>query len=205
MSLQSKSGKRRELTQASFDLLLAALSEDRTKAAEKYEHIRQALITFFAFRGMENPYDLADETFNRVAERLSAGASIFTHNPANYFFGVARNVWREALAQPAVLEVLDEQLPQGKSLTPDPHDLLMQSAERRETERRLACLDKCLGKLTPQERELIVEYYQETGGSKIENRQRLAERYGISLKTLRNRTTLLRARLADCVNACSGQ
>ncbi|HWQ32743.1 MAG TPA: hypothetical protein VNQ79_07805 [Blastocatellia bacterium] len=134
MSLQPKSGRQRELTQAFFDLLLAALSADRTQAAEKYEHIRQALITFFAFRGADSPSDLADETFNRVAERRSAGADIFACDPASHFFGVARNVWREALAQPVALEVLDEQLPPDKALTPDPHALLMRSAERSEIE-----------------------------------------------------------------------
>jgi RNA polymerase sigma factor (sigma-70 family) len=198
----SKSGKRRELTRESFDCLLTALAADRAEAAEKYQHIHQALIVFFAIRGASDPPDLADETINRVAGRLSQGAEIFTSDPASYFFGVARNVWREALAQPVRDLPLDEMNPADRRLTSDPDEMLAQAEQQREVERRIECLNQCLGKLPLKDRELIIGYYQGAGGAKIENRQALAERHGISPKTLRNKTTLLRARITDCVSNC---
>ncbi len=199
---RNKARKHRVLTQAAFDRLLAHLHEDRASAAEQYEHLRHALITFFAFRGAVDAGELADETINRVAGRLSEGAAVFTGEPASYFFGVARNVWREVLARPVMIESLDEVMPPRHSLTPDAHELLLEAERRAASEQRLACLEKCLQWLTPQERELIIEYYQGTGGEKIENRQALAARFGISLKTLRNKTTLLRNSIADGVRDC---
>lgn len=201
-TLSPKPRKRQGLTPESFEHLLNSLADDRDVAAEKYEQLRQALIAFFAFRGAAGAHELADETFNRVAGRLEEGAVIFARDPASYFFGVARNVWREDLARPDRTEQLDEHLPTVRALAPDPHSLLEEARQQREEERRLVCLRRCLDQMTPQERELIIEYYQGTGGAKIENRQLLADRFGISLKTLRNKTTLLRARLATSVAAC---
>ncbi len=59
------------LTPEAFDTLLACLDRDRDRAAEKYEEIRNALITFFEHRGCLSPEEYADETINRVARRIS--------------------------------------------------------------------------------------------------------------------------------------
>jgi DNA-directed RNA polymerase specialized sigma24 family protein len=66
----------------------------------------------------------------------------------------------------------------------------------------LTCLEHCLQKLPPPDRDLLLAYYQGTGSAKIENRQQLAARFGISLKTLRNKTSRLRSDLALCVRNC---
>ena len=42
-----KTKKHTQLTQEKFDQLLFALNPDRMAAAEMYEHLRWALITFF--------------------------------------------------------------------------------------------------------------------------------------------------------------
>src|ERR1700741_3849122 len=85
------------LTQASFDHLLSCLGPDPESAAGEYVRLWDALFTYFAVRGAEAPDLLTDETFDRAARRLSEGQSIFTARPANYFYGVARNVWLESL------------------------------------------------------------------------------------------------------------
>lgn len=77
------------LTREAFDKLLACLDRDRERAAEKYEEIRNALITFFEHRGCLSPQEYADETINRVARRLSEGKEIYANNAASYFYGVA--------------------------------------------------------------------------------------------------------------------
>lgn len=197
-----KSKKYRDLTQEAFDQLLLALHPDRTLAAEKYEHIRQALLTFFTFRGAPNAWELTDETINRVAWRLSEGAEIFIENPLGYFYGFARNVWREVAAQKITLESLDETPLSDKHRMPDPHEVLLQTEERHAFERRLYCLEQCLQKLSVGDRELMIEYYQGTGSIKLENRQELTVRFGITHKTLRNKTSTLRRVLAVCVRDC---
>ena len=66
-------------------------------------------------------------------------------------------------------------------------------------EQRLTHLNRCLEGLPVKDRDLLIEYYQEAGAGKIEHRQALATRFGISLKTLRNKTTLLRGKLTHCM------
>lgn len=197
-----RSKTRRELTPESFAQLLFALHPERAMAAERYEHVRQALLVFFTFRGAVDPPQLTDETINRVARRLAEGKEIFTENPLSYFYGVARNVWRETVAHPVTTQSLDDFLPPDKHHIPDPHELLTQAQEQRAFEQRLTCLERCLQTLPPKDRDLMLAYYQGTGSTKIENRQDLAAQYGISLKTLRNKTSRLRCELAVCVRNC---
>lgn len=189
------------LTSASFDSLLAQLGPDRESAARAYVELRRALFIFFAARGVASPDEMTDETINRVARRLSEGKLITTESPSNYFYGVARNVWRESLAKGNVLIPLSDGDPTGGAQA-TPYDLLIGTSERIETEIRHECLEKCLGRLDPEDRKLIVSYYQFSGGDKIENRKRLAERQGLSNNTLRQKVARLRSRLAECVTIC---
>src|SRR5262245_65972612 len=97
------------LTPASFDSLLAQLGPDRESAARAYLELRRALFIFFATRGAASPDEMADETINRVARRLSEGERITTENPSNYFYGVARNVWREKIGRASCRERVERQ------------------------------------------------------------------------------------------------
>src|SRR5262249_34418876 len=67
------------LTLASFDRLLAILGPDRESAAMAYIDLRLALFTYFAARGAACPDEMADETINRGARRLSEGARSEEH------------------------------------------------------------------------------------------------------------------------------
>jgi RNA polymerase sigma factor (sigma-70 family) len=189
------------LTPASFDSLLAQLGPDRESAARAYLEIRRALFIFFAARGATSPDEMTDETINRVARRLSEGELITTENPSNYFYGVARNVWRESLAKGNVLIPLSDE-GTAESAQATPYDLLLSVSERIETEIRHECLEQCLGQLDLEDRKLIVSYYQFSGGEKIENRKRLATQLGLPNNTLRQRVARLRSRLAECVIIC---
>jgi len=189
------------LTAASFESLLAHLGPDREIAGRAYIELRRALFMFFAARGVASPDEMTDETINRVARRLSEGKQITTESPANYFYGVARNVWRENLARGNVLIPLSEGDPAGGAQT-TPYDMLLGARERIETDIRHECLEKCLGQFDPEDRQLVVSYYQFSGGEKIENRKRLAAHLGLSNNTLRQKVARLRSRLAECVNIC---
>jgi RNA polymerase sigma factor (sigma-70 family) len=190
------------LTSTSFDNLLAHLGPDRESAARAYIELRRALFIFFATRGAVTPDEMTDETINRVARRLNEGKSITTESPANYFYGVARNVWRESLAKGNVLIPLSDEAPLGGVQAATPYDLMVDARERIETEIRHDCLEECLRRLDPEDRELVLSYYRFSGGEKIENRKKLATQLGLSSNTLRQKVARLRSKLTECINIC---
>lgn len=201
-SLSTKPKKESGLTQISLDHLLSRLGPDQESAAASYLELRRALFTYFAVQGAADPDQLIDETIDRTARRLSEGQTIFTEKPANYFYGVARNVWREHLAKAGSLSQLaDETLPQSVSVA-NPHELMVEAVERKADDKRLACLDKCLESFPAEDRELIVGYYSDNGGTKIENRKAMASRLGVSLDSLRHRLARLRVKLGSCIERC---
>lgn len=189
------------LTQKAFDQLLARLDRDRERAAERYEDLREMITTFFEFRGSLAPEEQADETLNRVARRITEGQEIMDRSIETYVYAVARNVWREHLAQPQRLIAVDD-------LTN--HQLGRQNSDERATpadaqevlERRLECLESCLQTLSPEHRALIMSYYQGEGKAKIQNRKRLADEMGMPINALRIRASRLRDRLQACVKHC---
>ncbi|HSB10163.1 MAG TPA: hypothetical protein VLM38_11810 [Blastocatellia bacterium] len=69
-------------------------------------------------------------------------------------------------------------------------------------EHRAECLKRCLEGHTPDNRELILQYYQGEKGAKIENRKKLSEKLKTPLNTLRMRALRLRERLQICVADC---
>jgi DNA-directed RNA polymerase specialized sigma24 family protein len=171
--------------------LLATLAEDRERAGELYLEIRRNLARFFEWRGCPFPEDHTDETFNRVAKRISEGEAIL--NPMSYCLGVARMLLLEiskdlakkhqALAEVAILHV-------GSS------------SDSSQPEAPLECLRECLAALSPDNRDLIVQYYDGEKGAKIETRKRMVERLRIPVNTLRMRALRLREKLQGCVQDC---
>ena len=67
---------------------------------------------------------------------------------------------------------------------------------------RIECLQQCLGTLSSENRELILQYYQGEKSEKIRNRKQLTSRLGVPLNTLRMRALRLRERLQGCVEQC---
>jgi len=178
------------LTQEAWDGLLACLGQDRESAGEKYIEIRGNLTRFFEWRGCPFPEDHADETINRVAKRIAEGEEI--RNPSSYCVGVARMLLLEiakgrAREQQALGEAAGSQL-----VMPDEDA----------AEGPIQCLRSCLQELPPDNRELIIEYYQGEKGAKIQNRKRLTERFGVPVNTLRMRALRLREKLQACVEDC---
>jgi len=175
------------LTQAAFDLFLARLDFDRQQAGVKYELLRRKLVKFFEWRGRTLPEDLADETINRVARNLEAGEEI--RNLAAYCVGTARHVFLESLRSRRE-EALVREITQSSVI----------GAE--ESERRMECLERCLQRLSPQDAELIMQYYQNDKANRIASRKDISARLGIPLNALRIRAHRIRARLESCVEMC---
>ena len=183
-------GQKWTLTQEAFDKLLIALGGDRESGSEKYLEIRNNLTRFFQWRGCAFPEDHADETFNRIAKKVVEGEEIL--NPSGYAMGVARLLFLEIIkSQQREQSVLNE-LGTAGDVYVEPDD----------GEERLHCLQNCLQTLSPDNRELILQYYQGEKGEKIQNRKKLLEHLGIPVNTLRMRALRLRERLQGCVEQC---
>lgn len=71
-----------------------------------------------------------------------------------------------------------------------------------EDDQRRRCLNVCLAELTPQNRELIIEFYRDDKRDKINRRKALAERLGIPRNALGNRAQRLRDKLQECIEKC---
>jgi RNA polymerase sigma factor (sigma-70 family) len=172
------------LSQEVFDTFLDWLSVDREQAGKKYEEIRRKLIKLFTCRGCTVAEDLADETINRVTKKVHEIKDTYVGDPANYFYGVAHNVHLEYLRKRA------EAVPPPP---PQPSDDIEQEYE---------CLEQCMQTLPPQNRELVLQYYQEEKRAKIDHRRKLAHNLGIELNALRIRAHRIRASLQDCMRQC---
>ena len=179
-----------ELTEESLNLFLSWLAVDREVAAQKYEELRSRLVQIFYHRGCPVAEDLADETFNRVMRRLPEIIEGYVGSPAAYIHSTAHNVFLDYLKKRP--EPLPEQIVEH------PHAPDTQAEE----ERIYACLERCILHLTPQNRELVIQYYQENKRAKIEQRKQLAERFGIAVNALRIRLCRLRLNLQQCIEAC---
>src|ERR1035438_9433104 len=60
-----------ELNREALARLLEALDADQDTAGEKYIALRTSLTDLFAWQRCDSPDNLADETLNRVARKLS--------------------------------------------------------------------------------------------------------------------------------------
>lgn len=187
-------GQKWTLTQEAFDKLLIALGGDRESGSEKYLEIRNNLTRFFEWRGCSFPEDHADETINRIAKKVAEGEEIL--NPSGYAMGVARLLFLEIMkSQQREQSALNEIGTAGGEVYVEPDD----------GEVRLECLQNCLQTLSPDNRELILQYYQGEKSEKIRNRKKLLEQLGIPVNTLRMRALRLRERLQGCVEQCLTQ
>jgi len=175
----------RMLQQEEFDRLLAWLDDDKERAGATYEKIRWRLIAILASRGCRLPEEIADETMDRVARRVSAIESTYVGDKAIYFLGVMNNVHHEYLKRP---------------IASPPIEVIGEDANQREQTH--VCLDKCLKKLSSHSRTLIEQYYSADKGAKIQLRRRIAHDLGITAGVLRLRALRIRQKLQVCIEHC---
>ena len=181
-------------SQADFERLLNWLDpSDRERAGEKYETIRQTLIQTFVWRGCHKPEELADETINRVMQKLHGVVETYKNDPALYFYGFGRNVLKEYYREAAAHALLNE---------PEALKFSDQSAESEQRERTFACLDQCLSEISESNRALILRYYEVQGMAKVDFRRSIAEEMGIATNALRVRVHRIRTQLQLCISAC---
>jgi DNA-directed RNA polymerase specialized sigma24 family protein len=189
-------------TRDAFDRMLAELHPDSEQAGEQYEKIRRKLVKLFEWRGCLDAEACADETFNRVAQKISEGASIWTNDPYSYFHGVALNVWREYRRTAEQTANTLKEVAQIQDFLVDPEDLLLQETKERERERQLECLNRCLQNLPPESIYLITKYHHGDEAPDKARRKELAQSLGIPLNALRIRAYRIRAAIVECVKNC---
>jgi DNA-directed RNA polymerase specialized sigma24 family protein len=187
------------LTQDAFDRLLDWLDPDREVAGRKYEAIRLRLIKIFTCRGCSEAEELADETINRVAARVSEIASDYQGEPAAYFYGVAQKVHLEHLRK---VKARQADVPVDSSI----HDPAMRKdCFDEDIEPSYECLEHCLEHLPSSNRQLVLEYYRQERQAKIDHRKLLAAELGIAVNALRIRAHRIRRSLEQCVHTCLEQ
>jgi DNA-directed RNA polymerase specialized sigma24 family protein len=178
--------RHRELTAESFRRLLEWLDPDLESAGKRYEQIRSQLIRIFVCRGCLVPEDLADETFNRVAGKLPQIETGYVGDPALYFYGVAAKIF---------LEYTRRQVARHAPAFPAPN----------QPDQRFPYLEQCIEALSPEHRQMVLDYYGDSERGKAQRRKALAELAGLGKNALCIRVHRIRAVLKRCVEERIGQ
>ena len=181
-----------ELTPEAFTKLLAILDPDLETAGGKYEKLRGQLVKFFECRGSFISDELADETLNRLARKIDEGEEI-EKNVYALSLGIARFVFLETLKRPDNRRAEIKELATSAA-SPEPWEM--------DDDLWVVCLRECLRGVSEENRELIIEYYQDEGRARIDERKMLAASLGISLNALFSRAKRTRDKLEDCVRRC---
>lgn len=167
-----------------FDRLLALLHSDREQAAGECRRLHERLTRYFEWNGGADPAALADQTLDRLEERIGKSRED----------GAIQNV--AALALGVARLLLKEDASKGKrdSDTGQAWSSLGQDPAREQTEGMDVALCYCLAHLPAEQRRLIESYYVH-----VENRARahekLAIRHGITVNALRTRALRIRKEL----------
>lgn len=175
-----------ELDKDALEGLLSWLDPDPEKAGQKYETIRAGLVKRLINRKCSAPEEIADEIINRVAMKVRGMRDTYTGDPASYFYGVAKNVVLERQRSARREEPFDERL--HNILRPEPTDELAYE-----------CLENCMEKLSPINRELVRRYFEE---ATPEQRERLAKSLGINKNALAVRVFRIMQPLKKCFFKC---
>jgi DNA-directed RNA polymerase specialized sigma24 family protein len=184
------------LTPGAFRRLLDWLDEGTDSGGQRYLEMQRRLTLYFDRKDCQSPDDLADDVLNRIARRLEEEGTITTDAPPHYCYIVARFVFLEYLRGPQIVGF------EGRSVerpAVSPQDAL---EEVREKELRSECLERCVKRLEPQHRALIVDYYSGQQRAKIDNRRAMAARLGITPNALSIRACRIRERIEACVRKC---
>jgi DNA-directed RNA polymerase specialized sigma24 family protein len=193
------------LNPEAFRQFLSWLDGDVDTSGERYLEMRRRLVHYFDRRNCLSPEDLADETLNRVARKLEEKGEIVGVSPAHYCYIVAKFVFLEFIRRVESNQAsLDHAQGSGRIMAgfavasrPDENAVAK--------EKLFDCLERCLDKLQPEDRELILDYYRGEQRAKIERRADLAARFGLTMNALSIRACRIRSKLEICVNTCAKQ
>lgn len=185
MELTARS--RWSLSEPAFGRLLRTLDADPERAAARYEDMRRKLARFFEWRGCPPAEEHADEVLDRVARRLEEGLQVL--NVGAYCYGIARLLLHEVSARLERQRAAVSELAQAAPAVP-------------ESDAEMTCLERCLDRLDPDSRALILEYYEGERRDRQAHRREMADRLGIGANALRIRLHRIRRGLEGCLLEC---
>ncbi|HEY6806242.1 MAG TPA: hypothetical protein VI306_21870 [Pyrinomonadaceae bacterium] len=192
-SLREESPKQKwAITAEALEKFLAVLSPDYEEAGKQYEALRIKLIRYFEWKRCDRAEELADLTLDRIVRKIDEG-QIITNLKA-YTASVAKFIALENLPEP--LEPIEDHLG-ALPVVEARHD-------DDDPDPQVICFDRCLDELPPENRKLLLAYYQDQGRDKIDNRIQLAERLSIPLNALRIRVFRIKKALEKCIGKCLG-
>lgn len=169
-----------------FAGFLAWLAPDAETAGEEYERLRFRLNAFFGNRNCRFADELTDETINRVILKIGAEK---IENKTAFVYGFAKNIYLESLRTERNHQNIDELKIPEKSAEPE-NDF---SSE---------CLEKCLGELSAENRELILEYFSENKQAKIDLHKQICEKMKLTQTALRMKIMRIKQKLKICLEEC---
>ena len=175
------------LNQDDFEILLAWLDSDRETAGKLYEKIRKGLINYYYFKGCVDGESLADETINRVTQKITTLDLSTENKPITIFYGFAANIFLEEIKK-------------RKRELPIEFDFPTNSEQSNHT--KLDCLDICLERLSDEDRKLAVYYYAKNKSDKFEHRRIIAEDLNINVASLHVKLFRIRQNLRKCIEIC---
>lgn len=187
----------RDNSEPPLESLLRLLDSDRDRAGEKYEGLRRKLIKFFEWNCCFPPEDLADQTFERLEQRIG---EVQIRDVAGFAWGIAKNLRQEAQRN-AAKTVLISDLPGGQDALSGTQDTEKEVHEKIEEERRFQCLRRCFQSMPVHERKVFLAYHN-VEGEHLQYRQQLARRLGLTIGALRVRVNRSRDDLERCARKC---
>lgn len=181
-----------DLTQQEFEELLEWLAPDKDAAGEEYVRIREGLMRYFRIKGCHEPEILVDETINRLARKLKTLDITKNYKHLTYFYGFAKNIHFEYLAE---LRKTPVQLENELTLTNE-------APASNKDDVRFTCLDKCMATLNKEEAAMITAYFAYERREKLDARRDLAEQLGITTGNLHIKVFRIKKKLRECIEKC---
>ena len=169
---------------------------------QKYEEMRQRLVTYFDRKNCRTPDELADETLNRVMKWLEQNRKEEDAEPAKICYNTARFVFHEYLRRPEHAQDDLAELSVASQPAEYPRVTSALNEEEAAKENRLGCLEQCSAKLPTEDREMIVRYYYGEQRVKLNNRKALAAERGMTANALSIKACRVRDKLRACVTEC---
>jgi RNA polymerase sigma factor (sigma-70 family) len=116
----------------------------------------------------------------------------FDGDPRLFFHGIARNLIKESPKRiKKQISIEDTDLPAPDAEPEDEGAVMLEE-----------CLNSCLQRLSDERRNLILDYYAKEKQAKIDYRNELARKMGVSVETLRVRVHRIRGSLEKCIEHC---
>jgi DNA-directed RNA polymerase specialized sigma24 family protein len=180
---------------AAWSRLLVFISNGVGDQGAAYERTRTRLMEFFRGKGALNAEDLADATFDRLAEKLEAEHLVTVQRPLGYVLRFARFIYLESIKT----DTCHRRCLQTMAHEPGDDDA------GDEGDGRMAALRRCLEELSAEERTMLAAYYRHNGRERINSRLEMSKTLGLSPALLRTRMARLRAEVERRVRVEIGE